>query len=70
MLFITRWDATAAIDAAGGCLTRHAQCMQAPVPTDVSQRRDYRFGSPHDEQRMIPLALLPVVVNKSSAGWD
>lgn len=69
ILFITRRNATAVIDAAGDCLTQHAQCRQAPIPVDRHRRRDYRFASPHDEQRMISLALLPVVVAKNGRGY-
>jgi hypothetical protein len=65
ILFIRRRNATAAIDAAGGCLTQHVQCTQAPIPVNCDQRRDYRFASPHDEQRMISLALLPIVVTET-----
>jgi hypothetical protein len=62
ILFITNRNATAAIDNAGGCLAAHSACSAAPVPADPYQRRDYRFASPTDDQRMISLALLPVVV--------
>jgi hypothetical protein len=65
ILFITRRNATAAIDSAGGCLAQHAQCRQTPIPVDRHRRRDYRFASPRDEHRMISLALLPVVVTKA-----
>lgn len=62
ILFITNRNATAAIDSAGGCLQRHSQCMTAPIPTDATRRRDYAFASPHDDQRAISLALIPVIV--------
>lgn len=62
ILFVTRRNATAAIDRAGGRLASHAACLQAAVSTDPYRRRDYRFISPQDEQRIISLALLPVVV--------
>lgn len=66
ILFITRRNATAAITSAGGRLAGHAHCRQAKVPADPSMRRDYVFVSPHDDQRTISLALLPVVVPKIS----
>lgn len=62
ILFITRRNATAAIDSAGECLKGHSQCRQATVPADPARRRDYVFVSPHDDQRAISIALLPVVV--------
>jgi hypothetical protein len=62
ILFITNRNATAVIDRAGGCLVGHPTCRQAPVSPDPYRRRDYRFASPTDDQRMISLALLPVVV--------
>ena len=64
ILFITNKNATAAIDSAGGRLAAHAACKEAPVPADRLKRRDYRFTSPEDNQRVISLALLPVVVRK------
>ena len=64
ILFITNKKATAAIDGAGACLTAHAACKESPVPLEPYTRRDYRFLSPQDEQRVISLALLPVVVPK------
>jgi hypothetical protein len=66
ILFITRRNSTAAITSAAGRLARHAHCRQAKVPADPSMRRDYVFVSPHDDQRTISLALLPVVVPKIS----
>jgi len=66
ILFITRRNAIAAITSAGGRLTGHAQCRQAKIPIDPSMRRDYIFVSPHDDQRTISLAMLPVVVPKIS----
>lgn len=62
ILFIKNPNATAIIDRAGGRLAAHANCVQAPVPLDPYQRRDYQLVSPHDDQRMISLAFLPVVV--------
>jgi hypothetical protein len=62
ILFIKNPNATAIIDRAGGRVVAHANCVQAPVPLDPYQRRDYQLVSPHDDQRMISLALLPVVV--------
>jgi hypothetical protein len=64
ILFITSKNATAAIDSAGGQLAGHPACRQALVPADPCQRRDYRFASPEDDQRMISLALLPVIISK------
>ena len=65
ILFITNKNATAAIDSAGDCLAAHPACKESPVPTDPHERRDYRFASPADDQRMISLALLPVVLPKT-----
>jgi hypothetical protein len=62
ILFIKNRDATAVIDTAGSRLASHAACVQAPVSSAPCERRDYRLASPHDDQRMISLALLPVVV--------
>jgi hypothetical protein len=62
ILFIRNRDAGAIIDRAGSRLASHAACVQAPVPPAPYERRDYRLVSPHDNQRMISLALLPVVV--------
>jgi hypothetical protein len=64
ILFITNKNATAAIDNAGARLTVHAACTEAPVSAAPYERRDYRFTSPGDSQRVISLALLPVVVRK------
>ncbi len=66
VLFITQRDATRAIDAAGNCLTAHAQCRQTRVPADPARRRDYVFASPLDEYRHLSLALLPVVVRTAA----
>jgi hypothetical protein len=67
ILFITSKDATAAIHSAGGRLTAHAACKEAPVPAEPYERRDYRFTSPDDNQRVISLALLPVIVPKKQS---
>jgi hypothetical protein len=67
ILFITNKDVTAAIDSAGARLTAHPVCKEAPVSADPNERRDYRFASPDDNQRVISLALLPVVVHKLQA---
>jgi hypothetical protein len=66
ILFITSRNATAAIDSAAGCLQRHSQCRQAKIPADPARRRDYVFASPHDDQRAIALALLPLVLPGAS----
>jgi hypothetical protein len=66
ILFVTRRNATVAITSAGGRLAGHSNCRQAKGPADPSRRRDYIFLSPHDDQRTISLALLPVVVPKSA----
>jgi hypothetical protein len=68
ILFITRLNATAAIDSAGECLAGHSQCRQAKMPDDSARRRDYVFASPHDGQRAISIALLPVVVPRADKG--
>jgi len=65
ILFITSRNATAAINSAGDCLEGHSQCRQAKVPTDPARRSEYVFASPHDDQRAISVALLPVVVPAS-----
>jgi hypothetical protein len=67
ILFVTNKNATAAIDSAGGRLAAHAACKEAPVPADRLKRRDYRFTHPEDNQRVISLALLPVVVREVHA---
>jgi hypothetical protein len=67
ILFITSKNATAAIDSAGGRLTAHTACKEAPVPAKPYERRDYRFTSPDDNQRVISLALLPVVIRKAQS---
>ena len=67
ILFITNKNATAAIDSAGGRLAAHAACKETPVSAEPYERRDYRFTSPDDNQRVISLALLPVVVSKTQA---
>jgi hypothetical protein len=67
ILFITNKNATAAIDSAGARLAAHAACKEAPVSAEPYERRDYRFTSPDDNQRVISLALLPVVVRKVQA---
>lgn len=62
ILFITRKNATAAIDSADERLRAHQHCQEGLPVVDPTQRRDYRFTSPHDDQKIISLALLPVVV--------
>lgn len=62
ILFITSRNATAAIDRASECLVGHPACRRAQVSPEPQQRRDYHFVSPEDDQRIISLALLPVVV--------
>jgi hypothetical protein len=62
ILFITNRNATAAIDSAGSCLAAHSACKEVLNSHDPKERRDYRFSSPTDEQRIISLALLPVVL--------
>lgn len=66
ILFITRRNATAAIESAGACLERYSQFRQAKIPADPAGRRDYVFASPHDNQRVISLALLPVVIPEAN----
>lgn len=66
ILFITNKNASAAIDSAGARLTAHAACKEAPVPAAPYERRDYRFTHPDDSQRVISLALLPVVIRKTT----
>jgi hypothetical protein len=62
ILFITNRNATAAIESAGACLASHAACKEVLHSPDPKERRDYRFSSPTDEQRLISLALLSVVL--------
>ncbi|MGH3218308.1 MAG: hypothetical protein ACRDPY_06195, partial [Streptosporangiaceae bacterium] len=62
ILFITNQNATAAIDSAGACLAAHSACREVLNSPDPRERRDYRFSSPTDKQRIIWLALLPVVL--------
>lgn len=67
ILFITNKNVTAAVDSAGTCLTAHSACKEAPVSAEPYERRDYRFTSPEDSQRVISLALLPVVIRKAQS---
>lgn len=67
ILFITNKNATAVTDSAGARLAAHAACKEAPVSAEPYERRDYRFTSPDDNQRVISLAVLPVVVRKVQA---
>jgi hypothetical protein len=67
ILFVKNKNATAAIDSAGARLAAHAACKEAPVPADRLKRRDYRFTSLDDNQRIISLALLPVVIRKTQS---
>jgi hypothetical protein len=53
ILFIMNKDATAVIVSAGARLTAHAACKAALVSADPNERRDYRFTSPDDNQRVI-----------------
>jgi hypothetical protein len=62
ILFITNRNATAAIDSAGACLAAHSACKEVLYSPDPKERRDYRFSSPTDEQRVISLTLLSVVL--------
>jgi hypothetical protein len=64
ILFITNKNATAAIDSAGGRLTAHAARKEASVSAEPYERRDYRLTSPDDNQRVISLALLPVIIRR------
>lgn len=64
IFFITNQNATAAIDSAGACLAAHSACREVLNSPDPKERRDYRFSSPIDEQRIISVALLPVVLPK------
>ena len=66
ILFITRRNATAAINQATKRLTCHPQYRRTKTAPDPSQRRDFLFASPHDQQRAISLALLPVVVTAAT----
>lgn len=66
ILFITRRNATAVINSAAGCLADHTQCRNAKAIADPGTRRDFIFASPHDDERRISLALLPVVVPQVS----
>lgn len=63
--FITQKDATAIIDKADERLKAHPHCQRALPADDPVTRRDYQFTSPHDEKRIISLALLPIVVPRS-----
>jgi hypothetical protein len=65
ILFITNKNVSSAIDSAGDRLAAHPACKESLVPTDPHERRDYRFVSPTDDQRVISLALLPVVVPRT-----
>ena len=67
ILFVTNKNVTAAIDTAGARLTTHPACKEALVPAEPYERRDYRFTSPEDSQRVISLALLPVVIRKAQS---
>jgi hypothetical protein len=67
ILFITNKNAMAAIDSAGGRLAVHAACKETLVSAEPYERRDYRFTSPDDNQRVISLALLPVIVPKKQS---
>jgi hypothetical protein len=67
ILFITNKNAIAAIDSAGGRLAVHAACKETLVSAEPYERRDYRFTSPDDNQRVISLALLPVIVPKTQS---
>jgi hypothetical protein len=62
ILFITNRNATAAIASAGACLAAHSACREVLNSSDPKERRDYSYSSPTDEQRIISLALLPVVL--------
>jgi hypothetical protein len=66
ILFITRRNATAVINSAAECLANHTQCRNAKATADPGTRRDFTFASPHDDQRRISIALLPVVVAQTS----
>ena len=65
ILFITNKNATAAINSAAACLAAHAACKEVVASTDPNERRDYRFTSPADNERVISLALLPVIVPRT-----
>ena len=67
ILFITNKNVTGAIDSAGARLTAHPACKEALVSAEPYERRDYRFMSPEDSQRVISLALLPVVIPKAQS---
>lgn len=45
----------------------HAACKETLVSAEPYERRDYRFTSPDDNQRVISLALLPVIVPKTQS---
>lgn len=62
ILFITRRNPTAVIRKAAARLAAHAAYGETLEPADPDKRRDYRFVSPGDSERIISLALLPVVV--------
>jgi hypothetical protein len=65
ILFITNRNATAVIDKAAARLVAHSAHKETFASADPHARRDYRFASPMDSQRLISLALLPVVVPKN-----
>lgn len=67
ILFIRNKNAIAAIEGAGARLIAHTACKEAPVSAEPYERRDYRFTHPDDNQRVISLALLPVVIRKTQS---
>jgi hypothetical protein len=62
ILFITRKDPIAVIHKADICLCEHGQSRSASKPANPLQRRDYVLASPADTDRLISLALIPVVI--------
>jgi hypothetical protein len=64
LLVIKNREGTATIGKADARLRAHANCLNADTPREPDRRRDYRFASPHDEQRTISLALLPIVITE------
>ena len=62
ILFITNKNATDVIDKADACIRGHCRFIAAATPDEPNRRRNYTLASPQDEQRVITLALIPVVV--------
>jgi hypothetical protein len=55
------------IDKANDCILSSDRLIQALTPLEPDRRRDYLLRAANDDQRVIRLALIPVVISRPAA---